>query len=96
MTTTTKTNRLAKIAFLLCLSIMGLVIAGNSQTVKMDASGNYVAVKDTTLNYKATGKTYTTEKGETFPVYLSKTGKLFVIRTSKTTGKEYRSYLKID
>ncbi len=91
-------KKLPLIGFFLCLFIMGIVVAGNSQTVKQDATGNYYAVKaakDSTTTYKATGKTFTTAKGETFPVYESKNGKLFVIRTSKETGKQYKQYLKI-
>lgn len=86
------------IAFFLCLFIMGYVTAVNAQSIKQDARGNYYAVsaaKDTATTYKATGKTFTTSKGETFPVYESKNGKLFVIRTSKETGKQYKQYLKI-
>ena len=91
-------KNLNKIAFLICLFIMGLVIAGNAQTVKQDAKGNYVAVKstsDTAATYKPTGKTFTTTKGDIYPVYVSKNGKLFVIRTSKT-GNQYKQYLKVD
>lgn len=91
-------KHLKLIGFFLCLFIMWLVVVGNSQTVKQDATGNYYAVKaakDTTTTYKATGKTFTTSKGETFPVYESKNGKLFVIRTSKATGNTYKQYLKV-
>lgn len=95
----TKTNNtLAITFFLLCLFIMGLVVAGNAQQVKQDAQGNYYAVKatkDTSITYKPTGKTFTTSKGETFPVYVSKNGKLFVIRTSKATGNQYKTIFEI-
>jgi hypothetical protein len=73
-----------------------------SQAAKVDASGNYTAVagtRDTALNLtndKLTGKTFTTSKGENFPVYISKNGKLFVVRVGKESGKRYKQYLKLD
>lgn len=72
-------------------------LAGHSQTtIKQDAQGNYVAIRDTTKATGATptGKTYTDTKGNTFPVMISKSGKLFVVRTSKT-GNQYNQYLKL-
>lgn len=69
-------------------------------TATKDASGNYTQIKVAatvaSLEVGATksGATYTTIDGEKFPVYLSKNGKAFVIRTSKKTGNPYRSYLK--
>ncbi len=66
-----------------------------SQKVTTDKEGNYIAVKGKPQPDKATGKTFTDSKGNTYPVYLSKNGKLYVIRTSKS-GNEYRQYLKVD
>lgn len=90
-------NQLKLTSFFICLFIMGLVIAGNSQTVKQDASGNYVpaqSVRDST-GAKKTGNHYTDSKGNVFDVWESKKGKKFVIRISKNTGLPYNSYLKI-
>lgn len=99
MTTVNNTrNMIAKAFFFLCLFIMGCVIAANSQKVKQTADGNYIAVKDTATRKTeaaATGKFYTNAKGERLPVYVSKNGKLFVIRTSKKTGNQYNQYLKL-
>lgn len=36
---------------------------------------------------------YKDNKGITYPVYLSSTGKAFIKKISKKTGKEYRQYL---
>lgn len=37
---------------------------------------------------------YTWEKGGVkYPIYLSAKGKVYIIRTSKKTGKEYKQYL---
>lgn len=69
-----------------------------AQTVKVDASGNYIAVKalkdSTGTAAKPTGKTFTDTKGNTYPVMISKNGKLFVVRISKT-GNKYNQYLKL-
>jgi len=66
------------------------------QPVKKDKSGNYYA--DTSAGKteaKNTGKTFTDGKGIKYPVLISKNGKLFVIKTSKT-GNKYNYYLKLD
>lgn len=36
---------------------------------------------------------YKTKKGETYPIYLSKTGKAYIKVTSQKTGREYNRYL---
>ena len=37
--------------------------------------------------------TYTDSKGNVYPIYLSSTGKAFIKKVSKKTGKVYRQYL---
>ncbi len=84
-----------RVFLILSLTIAGL--ACHAQNAKQDASGNYVAVskaKDTT--YTPTGKTYTDSKGVVYPVLITATGKVFVMRTSKKTGKTYKQYLKVN
>ena len=50
-------------------------------------------------NKKSSGKetktqyTYTDSKGVVYPVYLSSTGKAFIKKVSKKSGKEYRQYM---
>lgn len=70
---------------------------GTAQNARIDKDGNYVTVstRDTSkTSYKATGKTFTDSKGKIYPVYISKNGKLFYVRTSKA-GNIYHSYLKL-
>ena len=76
--------------------VLGLSFGLSAQTVTKDAQGNYIAVKatETTEKAKDTGKTFTDTKGNVYPVFISKNGKLFVIRTSKT-GSQYKQYLKL-
>lgn len=72
-------------------------IVGSGQNVKKTSDGNYVAVTTEKSREpgKLTGKTYTDSKWNKFPVYVSGTGKLYVIRKSGKTGKEYKQYLKL-
>lgn len=82
------------------LLFAGFIIASftlHSQTVRKDANGNYVAVKSLadSSSAKSTGQTYTDSKGNVYPVMISKNGKLFVVRTSKS-GTRYNSYLKLE
>jgi hypothetical protein len=82
---------------LITASILAFTL-GYSQTVRKDASGNYVAVvsvRDST-SAKNTGQTYTDAKGNVFPVMISKAGKLFVVRISTKTGAKYNQYLKVN
>ena len=72
-------------------------LCAHSQTVKRDANGNYTAVvRNDSTTGKPTGNTYTDAKGNVYPVMVTKTGKLYVIRTSAKTGKQYKQYLKVE
>ena len=50
-------------------------------------------------NKKSSGKetktqyTYTDSKGNTYPIYLGTSGKAYIKRVSKKTGKEYKQYI---
>jgi len=93
-----KKTTLALIGFFFCLFTMGFVIVSNAQSIKQDASGNYYAVKvskDSTGSYRDTGKTYTDGKGNKWPVYESKAGRIFIVRVSARSGNTYRQYLKL-
>lgn len=82
---------------LLLLSIVIASFTATAQNAKVDAHGNYVAVKNATVKNtgKNTGKTFTDTKGIVYPVYESAKGKLYYIRKSKA-GNEYKVYLKVD
>lgn len=82
--------------YLIIAAMLFLSLAGHAQTkVQTTPDGNFRAVKDTAASYKATGKTYADDKGNTYPVYISAKGKLFILRTSKT-GNQYKQYLKLE
>lgn len=67
-----------------------------AQNAKQDANGNFVAIKSEKAKEpaKATGKTFTDNKGKVYHVYVSKNGKYFYYRTSKA-GNEYKVYLQL-
>lgn len=80
----------------IAFSLIAVSMTAHAQNARQDASGNYVAIKhesDTTA--MPTGKIYTDLKGNSYPVMMTKAGKLFVIRTSAKTGKKYKQYLKL-
>ena len=96
------TFRKIMIFFLILIAMFGYAVVCNAQTVRLDASGNYVAVKDTAtktgkklVGDVPTGKFYIDSKGVKWPVYTSPTGRLVIIRTSKESGDQYRQYLKL-
>ncbi len=85
---------------ILILILISIIFFNNaqSQNVVQDKNGNYVAIKSNTMNtdsLKSTGKTYTDTKGVSYAVYITRTNKLFVIKTSKNTGNKYKMYLKL-
>ena len=73
----------------LCISIQGI-----GQKVVADKDGNYHSVAK--AEDKATGKVYIDKDGTKYPAYVNSKDKPYVIRKSKKTGKEYKSYLKIE
>lgn len=66
-----------------------------AQNAKMTTNGNYISIAPAKEQSKPTGKTFTDAKGIAYPVYITAKGKLFIIKDSKKTGKQYKSYLKL-
>lgn len=60
---------------------------GNNFT-QVSNKGGKSGGKETKTQY-----TYTDSKGNVYPIYLSSTGKAFIKKVSKKTGKEYKQYL---
>lgn len=81
---------------LMCTALILTAGTLSAQTIKQDAQGNYIAVKKPKAQPIKTGKTYTDTKGRRWDVYQSDSGRLFVLKVSDKTGKEYRYYLPID
>lgn len=76
--------------------LFGIPAMCNAQSVTKSGN-NFTQV--TSKGGKTGGKeiktkyTYTDSKGNVYPIYLSSTGKAFIKRVSKKTGKEYKQYL---
>ena len=64
-----------------------VVKSGNTFT-QVSNKGGKSSSKETKTQY-----TFKDSKGNTYPVYLSSTGKAFIKRVSKKTGKEYKQYV---
>ena len=89
-----KTTNMKKLLFIIIM-LTGCQVYGQT-TVNADLSGNFRTLESPReVKAKDTGKTFTDSKGIVYPVYVSVNGKLFVIRTSKKTGKKYNQYLTI-
>lgn len=65
---------------------------GNYFQAHKAANNGPATLESLTLGAKRTDATFTTAKGERFPVYLSKNGSAFVVRVSKK-GVVYRQYM---
>lgn len=93
--------------FIVIITMLLLGFAAQAQTtatkkpskpnVEMTDDGNFKATPRTTAMSTATktDKTYTDRDGQVFPVYVSKNGKYFVVKTSKKSGKKYNYYLNL-
>lgn len=72
---------------ILILSVTGyadVVRNGDNFKVEKTASVN----QDTKTNY-----TWEDKDGNIFPIFITKKGACYILRTSKKTGKEYKYYL---
>ena len=80
--------------FIAAIMLLSLSMGIQAQSVQKQGN-NFTQVS----NKKPSGKvtktqyTYTDSKGVVYPVWLSSTGKAFIKKVSKKTGKEYKQYL---
>ena len=65
-----------------------VVKSGNTFTQVSNNKGGTSEGKETKTQY-----TYKDSKGNVYPVYLSASGKAFIKKVSKKTGKEYKQYV---
>lgn len=77
------------IALLVALSMS---VAGYADVVR---DGDTFKVEKTTSVNQDTKTKYTWEdkEGNKYPIYITKKGACYILRTSKKTGKEYKYYL---
>jgi len=82
---------LLTLAFVFSLSTWGQTIKRNGNTfIELPSDSSKVTKKS---EAKKTDMIYIDSKGISYPIYLSSTGKAFIKKKSKRTGKEYRKYL---
>lgn len=79
-----------KLLIMLVLLCVGLT--SNAQNYTREGN-TFVSTKTVKAEPVKTKFTWKDSKGNEYPVYISSTGSCFIIRISKKTGKEYRSYL---
>ena len=72
-----------------------MVVCANAQNyIKSSDGKTYKAAKKTANpSEKETGFTLEDSKGNTYPIYIGKTGSCYIKKISKKTGNEYRQYL---
>ena len=80
--------------FIAAMMLLSLNMGINAQSVQRQGN-NFTQVSNPKTSGKETKTefTYTDSKGNVYPVYLSATGKAFIKKVSKKTGKEYKMYL---
>jgi hypothetical protein len=81
---------------LLIAAIMLFSLSLGVQAQSVERKGNnftQVSNKKPSGKETKTQYTYTDSKGVVYPVYLSSTGKAFIKKASKKSGKEYRQYI---
>ena len=83
---------IAIILTLICVAC--IATADNDKSFKKEGNtySSTGRVKSTSTPI-ATGCTWVDSKGNQYPIYMSSTGSCYIIRVSKNTGKEYKSYL---
>jgi tRNA splicing endonuclease len=77
--------------FILVSFVILLGIIANAQVKE---GNTFKQVKEKTEQVEEKTKfSYEDSKGQSYPIYQSKRGSFYVVKTSKKTGKEYRYYL---
>tara|TARA_R110000868_G_scaffold154729_1_gene380844 strand:+ start:5737 stop:6000 length:264 start_codon:yes stop_codon:yes gene_type:complete len=80
--------------------VLGLILASaiafSQPRLVKNNNGDYVMQKAVRTNEDSlTGKRVISADGNEYPIYVSKNGKYYIKRVSKT-GNEYKQYLKLD
>ena len=84
-----------KLIFTVALLLM-LGVNNSSSFSQVTRNGNtftVAKVKQVSKSATKTKFTWQDSKGNLYPIYVSQSGATYVLRTSKKSGKEYKSYL---
>ena len=81
--------------FISLVLMCAIVVCANAQNyIKSSDGKTYKTVKKTaSSSERETGFTWEDSKGNTYPIYMGKTGSCYSKKISKKTGNEYRQYL---
>lgn len=99
MKTTTKDSivKALLVAVFLLVGLLGIPTMCNAQSfVKKGNNFEQVSTRNVASTATKTKFTWTDTKGNTYPIYVTKTGRCFVNKISSKTNKEYKYYLKED
>lgn len=77
--------------YIFCLLIALFSIASYSQDIIKE--GKTFKVQTTQVKEVQTGYTWEDNKGNKYPIFISKKGACYIKRISHKTGKEYKQYL---
>ena len=89
-------SKSCRIAAFIVLMLGFLVLSQHTKAQNVTLKGKtFIASKDSSRKSQSvkTDYVYVDTDNVSYPVYLSKNGKAYILRTSKKTGKEYRKYL---
>ena len=83
-----------KKSILLSILMLSLCIPSFAQQYRKEGK-TFVQISSATATNDSvkTEYIYQTKDGVKYTIYLSKSGKAYILRTSKKTGKQYRQYL---
>lgn len=81
--------------FVICLILAIFCLVSNAEVTRQ---GDTFKVEKTTStsNDAQTKYTWEDKEGNKYPIYITKKGACYILRTSKKTGKEYKYYLPKD
>jgi hypothetical protein len=80
--------------FIAAIMLFSLSMGIQAQSVQRQGNTfTQVTNKKSAAKEAKTQYTYKDSKGVEYPVYLSSTGKAFIKKVSKKTGKEYKQYV---
>lgn len=82
--------------YVIALIVKALITTVSAQSPVSLQDGYYIAMTKPIESEpaKATDKQFKTKAGEVYPIFVSRNGKYYVNRVSKS-GKKYRQYLKL-
>lgn len=80
--------------FIICLILATFCLVSSAEVTRQ---GDTFKVEQTTkASDTKTKYTWEDKEGNKYPIFITKKGACYVIRTSKKTGKEYKYYLPKD